>query len=59
MGNITLDNNILEAISLLAENMKTTKENIVRKAVHDYAEKVNQRNSLREIAGIPEEEADK
>jgi 6-pyruvoyl-tetrahydropterin synthase len=56
MGNLVLDNKILNTISSLAKQLKTTKEDIVKKAVNNYAKKINQKNRLMEFAGILEEE---
>jgi|GEM_PF-1692137 len=57
MGNLVLDNKILNTISSLAEQLKTTKEDIVKKAVQNYEKKIKQKNRLMEFAGILEEEA--
>jgi uncharacterized protein YfcZ (UPF0381/DUF406 family) len=56
MGNLVLDNKILNTISSLARQLKTTKEDIVKKAVQNYEKKINQKNRLMEFAGILEEE---
>lgn len=59
MGNLVLDNKLLNTISLLAGRLKTTKEDIVKRAVDSYAKKITQKNRLMEYAGIlAEEEAD-
>ncbi len=59
MGNLVLDNNLLTTISSLAERLKLSKEEIVKKAVNSYEKKVNQENSLMSYAGIlDEKEAD-
>ena len=59
MGNLVLDNKILNTISSSARQLKTTREDIVKKAVNNYAKKINQKNRLMEFAGILEEkEAD-
>ena len=59
MGNLVLDNKILDTISSLARQLKTTREDIVKKAVNNYAKKINQKNRLMEFAGMLEEkEAD-
>jgi hypothetical protein len=59
MGNLALDNKVLTTISTLAERLKTTKEDIVKKAVENYEKKLNKQNPLMSFAGIlDEEEAD-
>jgi DNA-binding protein Fis len=59
MGNLVLDNKVLTTISTLAERLKTTKEDIVKKAVENYEKKLNKKNPLMSFAGIlVEEEAD-
>ena len=59
MGNVALDNKILSTISLLAEQLKTSREEIIKKAVASYAKKINQKDSLMKFAGIlDEKEAD-
>ena len=59
MGNIALDNKILATISILAKRLKTTKEEIVAKAIDSYVERLNPKNRLMKFAGIlNEEEAD-
>jgi hypothetical protein len=58
-GNLVLDNKLLNTISSLAGQLKTTKEDIVKRAVDSYAKKVTQKNRLMQYAGIlAEEEAD-
>ena len=56
MGNLVLDNNLLAMITSLAERFKTTKEDIVKKAVRSYEKNVTSRNHLMDFAGILEEE---
>ena len=56
MGNLVLDNKILNTISSLARQLKTTKEDIVEKAVQNYAKKLNQKKRIMEFAGILEED---
>jgi hypothetical protein len=56
MGNLALDNNVLTTISALAKRLKTTKEEIVKKAVSNYEKKINQKNRLMKFAGILEED---
>jgi len=59
MGNLVLDNKLLNVISSLATQLKTTKEDIIKRAVTSYAEKMKQKNRLMSFAGILEEkEAD-
>lgn len=59
MGNLVLDNKLLNIISSLAAQLKTTKEDIIKRAVTSYAEKMKQKNRLMSFAGIlDEEEAD-
>lgn len=59
MGNLVLDNKILNTISVLAERLNTSKEEIVKKAVQNYAKKVRTKNRLMKYAGVLEtEEAD-
>lgn len=56
MGNLVLDDKILNTILSLAEQLKTNKEDIVKKAMNNYAKEINQKNLLMEFAGILEEE---
>jgi hypothetical protein len=59
MGSLALDSKLLTTISLLAERLKTTKEDVVAKAVDSYIRKLNPKNRLMQFAGIlDEEEAD-
>ena len=59
MKNLVLDNKLLNTISSLAGRLKTTKEDIVKRAVNSYAKKITQKNHLMQYAGIlAEEEAD-
>ena len=59
MGNLVLDNKLLNIISSMAAQLKTTKEDIIKRAVTSYAEKMKQKNRLMSFAGILEEkEAD-
>ena len=59
MGNLVLDSKLLNTISSLAARLKTTKEDIVKRAVNSYAKKITQKNRLMKYAGIlAEEEAD-
>ena len=52
MGNLVLDDKILNTILSLAEQMKTNKEDIVKKAMNNFAKEINQKNLLMEFAGI-------
>ena len=56
MANLALDNKVVQTISLLAKQLKTTNEDVIRKAVDSYAEKVNKENRLMKFAGILGEE---
>ncbi len=59
MSNLALDTKVLTTISALADRLKTTKEDIVKKAVENYEKKLNKKNPLMAFAGIlDEEEAD-
>jgi hypothetical protein len=59
MGNLALDNKLLNVISSMAAQLKTTKEDIIKRAVTSYAEKMKQKNRLMSFAGIlDEKEAD-
>jgi hypothetical protein len=59
MGNLVLDNKILNTISVLAKRLNTSKEEIVKKAVQNYAKKIRTKNRLMKYAGLLEtEEAD-
>ena len=59
MSNLVVDNKVLTTISALADRLKTTKEDIVKKAVENYEKKLNKKNPLMSFAGIlDEEEAD-
>ncbi len=59
MGNLVLDNNVLSTIAGLAERLKTSKEDIVRKAIEQYSRKLDKKNHLMSFAGsLKEEEAD-
>lgn len=56
MGNLILDIKIMNTITSLSEQLKTSKEEIVKKAIHSYAKKINQKNHLMKFAGILKEE---
>lgn len=59
MGNLVIDNKLLNTISVLAKQLKTTKEEILKKAINSYAQRMKKKNRLMEFAGIlNEEEAD-
>jgi hypothetical protein len=59
MTNLALDNKLMATISLLAKRLKTTRENIVKEAVNNYAESINQKDKFMSFAGLlNEEEAD-
>ncbi len=59
MANLALDNKVLQTIALLAKQLRTTREDVVREAVDSYAEKVNKKNPFMKFAGLlSEDEAD-
>ena len=59
MSHLVLDNKLLNAISSLAAQLKTTKADIVKRAVDNYAEEITKKNRLMAYAGIlAEEEAE-
>lgn len=58
MKKMAVDTDTLTTIYSLAQRLKTSEENIVKKAVCDYEKRVNQNDSLMEIAGISKEDPD-
>lgn len=58
MGNLALDNNILRMISSLAKNLKVSEQDVVKRAVGHYAEKIKTKkeHSLLAFAGALTEE---
>lgn len=49
---ITLDNKVLEVITFLARTMKTSREDIIRRAISNLLQDIEQRKTLMEIAGM-------
>ncbi len=59
MAQLVLDNKLLNTISSLAVKLKTTKADIVKRAVDNFAEEITKKNPLMAYAGIlAEDEAD-
>jgi hypothetical protein len=59
MAQLALDNKVLATIAMLAKQLKTSSEDVVKKAVDNYAETVKQSEDMMSFAGIlDEEEAD-
>jgi len=49
---ITLDNKVLELVTFLARTMKTSREDIIRKAINGLLQDMEQKKTIMEIAGL-------